>query len=292
MLIQSPPIDACVMARDQPAMNSTTGSLASAPERRRWGVAGDWYRRYERPILGAFGLAVLLLLWEVGTGTGYLNRVIMSSPSGVTRTLLQQIERGELWPHLVASLTVFVLGFMCAAIVGIAVGFAAGWSSRAFYVLDPWITVLYSTPFVALIPLIIIIFGIGLWSKVFVVFLISLFPIIVNTLVGVQSTGRALLDVSRGFGASRTKQWTSVVIPGSTPFILTGLRLAGGHGMVGVVVAELIAGNEGIGFVLNLAGARLQSGTVMLLVLFLGLWGVTFAEVMRRIEARFEAWRP
>lgn len=249
-------------------------------------------RRYERLLLGALGVVLLLVLWEVGTATGYLNRTIMSSPTGVVRALQFEIERGEIWGHLGFSLTEFALGFLFAAVVGVSVGFVAGWWQRAFFLLDPWITILYSTPTVALVPLIILILGIGLWSNVVVVFLISLFPIIVNTLVGVQSTGLWLLDVSRSFGASQRKQWTSVVIPGSLPFILTGLRLAGVHGMVGVVVAELIAGNRGIGFVMNLAALNLQSGTVMLGILLIGLWGVFFGEVMKRIESRFEAWRP
>jgi NitT/TauT family transport system permease protein len=142
-----------------------------------------------------------------------------------------------------------------------------------------------------LVPLIILIFGIDIWSKVFVVFLTAVFPVAVNTMIGVQSTARALLDVARVFGASPVKQWRSVVLPGSFPFILTGLRLAGVHGMVGVVVAELIAGNEGIGYVINLAGAQLRTGTVMLAILFLGLWGIAVGDVMRRAEARFERWR-
>jgi ABC-type nitrate/sulfonate/bicarbonate transport system permease component len=246
----------------------------------------------ERLVLGVLGLVLVLALWEVGSAVGYLNRVIMSSPSGVLRALVREIERGEIWSHIGVSILEFVLGFILATVVGVLIGFVAGWWRRANYLLDPWITILYSTPTVALIPLIILFLGIELGSKVFIVFLISLFPVIVNTLIGVQSTGRALLDVARVFGASPVKQWVSVVVPGSVPFILTGLRLAGVHGMVGVVVAELVAGNEGIGFVINRAGASLQSGTVMLGILFLGLWGVLFGEAIRRVEARFEAWRP
>jgi NitT/TauT family transport system permease protein len=235
---------------------------------------------------------LVLVLWEAGAAVGYLNRVIMSSPSGVARALVIEVQRGEIWRHLYVSILEFTLGFLLAAFVGIAIGFVGGWYRRVFYAIDPWVTILYSTPTVALVPLIILVLGIDLTSKVFIVFLISVFPVIVNTLIGVQSTARHLLDVSRSFGATTPMQWRSVVLPGSVPFVLTGLRLAGVHGMVGVVVAELVAGNEGIGFVINRAGSNLQSGTVMLAILFLGLWGVAFGEVMRRIERRYEAWRP
>jgi NitT/TauT family transport system permease protein len=247
--------------------------------------------RNERLILGTIGIAGILVLWEVATATGFLNRVIMSSPSGVFRALRSEIARGEIWGHLWVSVVEFSLGFLLAGVVGITLGLIAGWWRRAYYLLDPWLTILYSTPTIALVPLIILVFGIDIWSKVFVVFLTAVFPVAVNTMIGVQSTARALLDVAKVFGASPPKQWRSVVLPGSVPFILTGLRLAGVHGMVGVVVAELIAGNEGIGYVINLAGAQLKTGTVMLAILFLGLWGIAVGDVMRRAEARFERWR-
>ena len=250
-----------------------------------------WHARHERLVLGVVGLVGILVLWEIGSRTGYLNRVIMSSPTGVAKALVTEFERGRIWGHLGVSIGEYLLGFGLASIVGIVVGFAAGWWRRANYVLDPWITVLYSSPNIAFVPMIILLLGIDLPAKVFIVFLICLFSIIVNTMVGVQSTGRALLDVARSFGASQRQQVTSVVLPGSVPYILTGLRLAGGHAMVGVVVAELVAGNEGLGFLLNLAGANLQSGLVMGIILLLGLWGVVFAELMRRIETRFESWR-
>jgi NitT/TauT family transport system permease protein len=255
------------------------------------GRARRLVERYERPLLGVLGVALLLTAWEVATATGYVNRVIMSSPSGVLRALQSEIARGEIWGHLWISIVEYTFGFGLAAAGGILIGLIGGWWRGAYYVVDPWLTILYSTPTVALVPLIILVFGIDLWSKVFVVFLTAIFPIAVNTLIGVQSTARALLDVARTYGASPGKQWSSVVLPGSLPFILTGLRLGGVHGMVGVVVAELIAGNEGIGYVINLAGAQLKTGTVMLAILFLGLWGIGVGELMRRAEARFERWR-
>jgi NitT/TauT family transport system permease protein len=177
-------------------------------------------------------------------------------------------------------------------VVGITIGFIAGWFRHANWLLDPWFTVLYSTPKVALVPLIILLIGIGFESKVFIVALISLMTIVINTMVGVQSARGPLLDVALSFGASQPTQWRTVVLPSSAPFILAGLRLAIGHGMVGVIVAELVAGNEGLGYMIKAAGRTLQSGTVILGVLLIGLWGVFAGEVMRRIEARIEHWRP
>jgi ABC-type nitrate/sulfonate/bicarbonate transport system permease component len=267
--------------------------IARQPSPRRNGRfdARRWLFRRERLILGMLGLTAILVLWEIASRAGLLNRVIFSSPSGVFKALQVEFERGSIWNHLFVSATEYILGFALAAVVGVSIGFAAGWWRRANYVLDPWITVLYSAPTVALVPMIILIFGIDLSAKVFIVFLISVFSIIVNTMAGVASTGRHLIDVARCFGASERQQITSVVLPGSLPYILTGLRLAGGQATVGVVVAELVAGNAGLGFLLNRAGSNLQSGLVMGLILLLGLWGIFLAELMRRLESRFEAWR-
>jgi NitT/TauT family transport system permease protein len=249
------------------------------------------YMRRERLILGIVGLVSILVVWEIASRLGIINRIIYSSPSNVFAALFKEFSSGNIWPHLAVSATEYFAGFGLAAVIGITLGFAAGWWRMANYILDPWITILYSAPVVALVPIIIFAFGIDLAAKAVIVFLICVFSIIVNTMIGVQQTGKQFLDVSRTFGASELKQITSVVLPGSVPYILTGLRLGGGHATVGVVVAELVAGNQGIGFVLDRAGSNLQSSLVMGVILLLGLWGVTFAELMGRLEGRFEAWR-
>jgi len=248
--------------------------------------------RHERFIFGTAGLISLLAAWELGTRTGYLNTLFFSSPTGVVEAAIREFGRGVIWRHLFTSLSELVVGLLLGSVVGVTIGFCAGWFRHANWLLDPWFTVLYSTPKVALVPLIILLLGIDFASKVFIVALISLMTIVINTMVGVQQSKGPLLEVARTFGASQLTQVRTVVLPSSAPFILTGLRLAIGHGMVGVLVAELVAGNEGIGFMIKYAGRTLQSGTVILGVLLIGLWGVGAGEVMRRIEGRIERWRP
>jgi NitT/TauT family transport system permease protein len=247
---------------------------------------------HDRFILGSLGILTILIAWEIGAATRVLNPIIFSSPSGIVRAAGRELQNGDIWHHVAVSALEFAIGFGLAAVLGVVIGFVAGWWKRANAILDPWVTILYNLPTVALMPLIILIMGIGLWSKVFVIFLIALFPVVVNTMVGVQNTARSLIDVARVFGASSVRQWKTVVVPGATPYMLTGLRLAGGRALIGVVVAELIAGNEGIGFAIHYAGSLLQGGTVMLYILILGFSGIAFAEVMRRVEDRFESWRP
>jgi NitT/TauT family transport system permease protein len=221
-----------------------------------------------------------------------LKPIFMSSPSLIWKALLVELNQGRIWGDVGVSLLEFGLGFLVAGVVGILIGIVAGWYRRANYMIDPWLSALYATPDVALVPLIILVLGIGIESKVFVVFLTSLFSVAINTLIGVQSTEARFLDVAKSFGASQFTIFRSVVLPGSIPFILTGLRLASGRALVGVVLAELIASNQGIGFMITVAGATLNTGRLMLGVILLGLFGVLMGELMRALEQRFEVWRP
>jgi NitT/TauT family transport system permease protein len=255
----------------------------------------SWRRalgRRERLLLGIAGLLTALAVWEIGSRTGFLNPLFFSSPSEVLRAAQSDLFRGRIVRDLTTSLSELIVGVGVGGIVGILVGFCAGWFRHANYVLDPWITVLYSTPKVALVPLVILLLGIDFASKVFVVALMSVFSVIVNTMIGVQAARGPLLDVARSFGASEATQIRTVVLPTSVPFIITGLRLAIGHGMIGVIVAELVAGNHGLGSLLTYAAFSMQSGIVILAVLLIGMWGVLSGEVMRRIEQRVEIWRP
>lgn len=251
-----------------------------------------WYLRNERLVLGLAGFLTVLAAWELAVQLGYLRPILMSSPSLIARAAAMEAQQGRIWGDIGVSLLEFSLGFLCAAVLGVLIGLVAGWYRRANYLVDPWLAALYATPDVALVPLIILWLGIGIWSKVFVVFLTSLFSVAINTLIGVQSTEARFLDVSRSFGASQLTVFRTVILPGSVPFILTGLRLAAGRALVGVVIAELIASNQGIGFMITIAGATLNTGRMMLGVLFLGTFGVLMGEIMRRVEQRFEVWRP
>ena len=251
-----------------------------------------WYLLHERLLLGMAGFLSVLVLWAVAAQLGLIQLVLLSSPTRIWNAALIEVRSGQLWGHVGISLLEFSLGYLAAALLGVLIGVVAGWFRRANYVIDPWLAALYATPDVALVPLIILWLGIGLWSKVFVVFLTSLFAVAINTLVGVQSTDPRMLEVARSFGASQITIFRTVVLPSTLPFILTGLRLASGRALVGVVLAELIAANQGIGFLISVSGVTLNTARMMVGVILLGLFGVLLGELTRRVEQRFDAWRP
>src|SRR5207302_1643036 len=149
-----------------------------------------------------------------------------------------------------------------------------------------------ATPRVALLPLIIIWLGIGILSKVGIIFLGAVFPMLINARDGVKTTPQNLLNAARSFGASEWQIFKSVVFPSTVPFILTGLRLGVGRALVGVLVGELYAATAGIGFMITVAGATFQTDKVFVGILVFAITGVILTAVLDRSERRFDKWRP
>ena len=171
-------------------------------------------------------------------------------------------------------------------------GVIIGWYRRLAMVFEPFLTALYSTPRVAMVPLVLIWFGIGMWSKVFIVFINAFFPVLINTIGGVRAIDADLLRAARAFCASDWQIFTTVVIPGAVPFILTGVRQAVALGLIGVVVGEMFGGSEGIGYMVNYGGQTFQTDTVFLGVTIIAFAGIVLTSLAEQLEKRFSRWRP
>lgn len=261
-------------------------ALAAASPLRRF------YLTSERAILGVASVAAVLLLWEWTAARELVSLVFISSPTRIAKAAVELAASGGLWNDLKVSGIEFFVGYALAVAAGIPLGIATGWYRRLFYLLDPFISALYATPRVALLPLIIIWVGIGIWSKIVVVFLGAVFPILINTLAAVRTTDERLLRAARSFGADDLQVFRTVVLPSSVPFILTGLRLGVGRALVGVVVGELYAATAGIGFLITVAGASFQTDKVFVGILIIAAAGMVSMEALSRLERRFEKWRP
>jgi NitT/TauT family transport system permease protein len=246
----------------------------------------------ERLFYGVFGFALISVIWEVTSNLGLYRRSLLSSPSQIWKAAVTDFGSGAMWPHITTSLNEYALGFGVALAIGVPLGLAIG----AFRRLNSFLSVLlfgiYSTPKAAIAPLIILVLGIGIQSKVMLVFLLAFFSIIVSTIAGVQAAAERHHDIARSFGASRWLEFRSVVLPSTIPFLLTGIRIASGRALVGVVVAEELAANEGIGYYIDFFGTFLDTSRVMLGIVLLGGFGIVLGELVRRVEKRFEVWRP
>jgi ABC-type nitrate/sulfonate/bicarbonate transport system permease component len=252
-----------------------------------------FYLNQERKILGTISVVIFLTIWElVGNTLQLINPMFMSAPSLVAKAAVQLFTSGEIWNDLYVSGIEFFWGYGLSIIFAIPFGIAIGWYKKFAYICDPFVNAMNATPRVALLPLVIIWLGIGILSKVGIIFLGAVFPLLINTRDGVKTTPANLLTAARSFGASEWQIFKSVVLPSTVPFILTGLRLAVGRALIGVMVGELYAATAGIGFMITVAGATFQTDKVFVGVLIFAITGMVLTDVIDRIEHRFDKWRP
>lgn len=248
-----------------------------------------WYLNNERWILGLSSVLIFLGVWETFSQSGVIKPLFISSPTAILKACWDLFASGEIYNDLLVSGTEF---FILAVTIGIPLGLSAGWYRKLCFVIDPFVSALYATPRIALLPLIIIWLGIGIWSKVAIVFLGAFFPICVNTLSGVRTVDQELINAARSFGANDMRIFKTVVLPSSVPFILTGPRLGVGRALVGIVAGELYAATAGIGFLITVAGATFQTAKVFVGILIIAFFGILFVDLLTRVERKFDKWRP
>jgi ABC-type nitrate/sulfonate/bicarbonate transport system permease component len=256
-------------------------------------AAYKFYLNNEKKILGTSAVVLFLTVWElVGNVLGMINPMFMSAPSLIFKAAVQMFSSGEIYNDLYVSGLEFAWGYFLSVAVGVPFGIACGWYKKFAYIFDPFINAMNATPRVALLPLVIIWLGIGILSKVGIIFLGAVFPILINARDGVKTTPYNLLTAARSFGASEWQIFKSVVLPSTLPFILTGLRLGVGRALIGVMVGELYAATAGIGFMITVAGATFQTDKVFVGVRIFAISGMIAMELLTRLESRFDKWRP
>ena len=252
-----------------------------------------FYLNQEKKILGTTSVFLFLLIWElVGNVYQIINPMFMSAPALIWKAAVQMFASGEIYHDMYISGVELFWGYFLSALVAVPFGIAIGWYKKLAYIFDPFVNAMNATPRVALLPLVIIWLGIGILSKVGIIFLGAVFPILINTRDGVKTTPVNLLTAARSFGASEWMLFKTVVLPSTIPFILTGLRLGLGRAIVGVMVGELYAATAGIGFMITVAGATFQTDKVFVGVLIFALTGMIGTEMITRVERRFDKWRP
>jgi ABC-type nitrate/sulfonate/bicarbonate transport system permease component len=252
----------------------------------------SWVQRHEALVLGSAAVVVFMIAWQLVANARVWSRLFLPGPADVVEAFGDLVRGGELAIDVATSAQEFVIGYLLAAIVGIPLGLLIGWYPRVRYTLDPFITFLYATPRIVLLPLFIIWFGIGVESKIAVIFLGAFFAVLINTTAGVRSLDTQLIRVARSLGGNDLIVFRTIALPGSVPFILTGLRLGVGHALIGVVVGEYVAAQHGIGKLMMIAGSTFQSSVVFAGLFIIAVAGLVLTLVLQRLERHFDAWRP
>ena len=257
----------------------------------RWTALRTRYRRYDNALLGWLTMLAFFVLWELAPALGLVKPLFTSSPSRIFKAALWLAERG-LWQDIQVSAQEFGIGLGLAAISGVPLGMLLGWNGRLRAMFNPLISAFHATPRVALLPLLILWLGIGIGSKIAIVFLGSIFPILITVMAGMRTIDENLLKCARSFGANRRQIFLTLALPSTVPFIIAGMRLAVGRALIGVVVGELVASTAGIGHMMSIAGATFQTDKVFVGILILAGAGYSLTELLTWIEAHFERWRP
>lgn len=249
------------------------------------------YYNHEAVILGAIGLLLFGSAWELAARLGWLDPIILSSPSRVGDAFQRQWAAGEVLRDLRVSLLEFSVAFAISAFIGVSLGILMGLYRNAEYSLDPFIWFFYSAPIVAFYPLIIIWLGFGFWTVILISFILSVIPITINTLAAIRSVDPLLVRAVRSFGGNTLDVISKVFLPGALPLILAGLRIGVERALIGVVLGEMFSANAGVGFRLTVYGARLRT-TDLLVPLFLILaLGVIATQSIRFLENHLARWR-
>ena len=257
---------------------------------RRESLALRWYRAHISTVRGLLSLVIVGLVWEIAGRSGRWP-LILAPISEIWVKFLQLAATGELMRHVLVSLNEFFVGFAIAAVLGILLGIAIASSEAVKDFVDPWVSAVYATPTVALAPLFIFMFGIDAPSKMAVVFLLAIFPVVINTSTGIRSTDQVYIEAARSFSASRAQIFTKVLIPAALPFIVAGLRLGIGRGLVGVVVGEFIGARAGLGYLIFRSSQAFQIDAMWAGVFLLAGTGVLAVIVLQKVERRMAPWR-
>jgi ABC-type nitrate/sulfonate/bicarbonate transport system permease component len=269
----------------------------------------DHLRDNERAIIGSAAFIAFLIVWE-GLSRGWwaallspvigdaakalaMKPIFISSPSGVaTQAWTMFAVTGEIWPHIAQSGAQLAVGLASAILVGVPLGLAAGRYRTFSYVLDPFLSAFNATPQVAFLPLFVMWIGTGFGMRVLIIFLLAVIPITMNALAAVRTVDPRLLKVASSFGASELHTFRTIILPSALPFILSGMRLAIGRSMIGIVVAELYGSATGIGIMINMAGSSFDTDKVFVGVLVIVITGLLLSEIVRAMERRLDGWRP
>jgi NitT/TauT family transport system permease protein len=238
-----------------------------------------------------YSVALVLIAWEL-IGRYVLTSKLMFAPlSAVLAEFAKLWTTGELERHMLVSFSALGVGFTIAAVVGIALGSLIAISDTISDHVDPVINALYATPLVAFSPILILAFGIGPSSTVAIVFLLVVFPILINTTAGIRSTDSNFIEAARSFSASRFEIFRLVLLPSALPFIVAGLRLGIGRGLVAVFIGELSGAREGLGYLISVSGQTFNVPAMFVGVLVLAGAGVVCTALLEYVEAKIAPWR-
>jgi ABC-type nitrate/sulfonate/bicarbonate transport system permease component len=244
---------------------------------------------WERPALFRYGFVLLILIvWQI-VGP-FINPIFFTYPTKIAEAFYTTTISGELPYFLGQSLEVMIYGLSIALIVGIPLGIAMARIRWLDWALDLPINALYATPLVAVVPLLVLWFGIYLKAKIIVVFLFAVFPVLINTYQGVRECDKNMLEVAHSFRSSEWRVWRDVLLPFAVPYIIAGIRLAIGRGLIGMIIAEFYTTISGLGFMITRYANVFEMDKTFVPVIVLMVLGVSLTSLLKWVGRRIAPW--
>jgi NitT/TauT family transport system permease protein len=251
----------------------------------------NFLERNRKALLGALAVAIFFASWQAVFLVAPFNPLFISKPSLIATGFYDLVESGDLLRNLAVSAVPFAYGFIAAIVIGVPLGIVMGWRVRVGYALDPLMTIFYASPLVALAPLLVIFFGVGVTGKAVIIFFLSVFPFIFNACAGVRNVDRLLINVVRSLGGGEWDLYIKVILPSVLPYIVAGARIAIGRALIGVLVGEFFAASEGIGYAISRFGDIFALDRMFGCILTVMVIAVVFTEGIRWAERTAFPWR-
>ncbi len=234
---------------------------------------------------------LLMVLWEVCARVGVIDVRFFPAPTTILKTLLNLVQSGELWTHTRASLQRLFWGFLVGGVPALFIGIAMGLSRPLRAAIDPLIAATYPIPKSAILPLILLIFGLGEASKIAMVAIGMFYPICINAVTGVLEINKIYLDVAKNFRATRWQMFRTVALPGALPFIMSGVKLGVGMGHILIAIAEMIGAKSGLGYMIWNAWEILSVETMYVGLLTIAVIGYIFSLAINELERWIIPWK-
>lgn len=250
-----------------------------------------WFKRVHGETWIVIGVVILLLvIWQMSVLLGWTRSPFFPAPSAIIGAGYQMITLGILQENLAITLARLFAGFFSGVLAGIIVGLSMGWSKRTRLLLDPVISFIYPIPKIAILPLIMLLIGIGEHTLILMISLSAFFPVVINCVAGILNINPTYFDIAKNYGANRLKLFTRVIFPGSLRMTLAGIRLALGMSLIMVIVAEMTMSNEGIGGILWLSWATLRIERIYVALAIIAIISLLLTFLLKLAFSRLAPW--
>jgi NitT/TauT family transport system permease protein len=270
------------MSVDLAEVRQPTPVVKPGPTKLRWWI--------DRPnVIRTLSVGVFLGLWEY-FGLK-VDPLFLAAPSAIVDAGIALVRSGELLHAFLATFYPFALGMAITIVAGILLGVAMAQWRLLEYILDPFINALYAIPRIALVPLIMLWAGLAVGGKVVILVSIAIFPVIINTFSGIRDVRGSMLEVGRAYGATKSQIFFKIVLPAAIPFVMTGIRLAVGMGIIGIIVAEFFTAQTGLGGMIVMYANVFATAKLFVPIIVIGVMGVVLTELVQAIERRLSRWR-